>query len=43
MSRSSDTFTVPAYFDVLGCSDTPGYAGRADSQFVKLAGQHVAG
>ena len=32
-----DTFTVPAYFDVLGCSDTPGYAGRADSQFVKLS------
>ncbi|MDH3532655.1 MAG: OmpA family protein, partial [Gammaproteobacteria bacterium] len=32
-----DTFTVPEYFDVIGCSDTPGYAGRADSQFVKLA------
>ena len=32
-----DTFTVPAYFDVIGCADTPGYAGRADSQFVKLA------
>lgn len=32
-----DTYTVPAYFDVLGCSDTPGFAGRADSQFVKLS------
>jgi uncharacterized repeat protein (TIGR01451 family) len=32
-----DTFTVPAYFDVIGCPDTPGYAGRADSQFVKLS------
>ena len=32
-----DTFTVPAYFDVIGCADTPGYAGRADSQFVKLS------
>ncbi|MGI9247900.1 MAG: OmpA family protein [Woeseiaceae bacterium] len=32
-----DTFTVPAYFDVIGCDDTPGYAGRADSQFVKLS------
>ncbi|MGB5625841.1 MAG: OmpA family protein, partial [Woeseiaceae bacterium] len=31
-----DTFTVPDYFDVIGCADTPGYAGRADSQFVKL-------
>ncbi|MDX1509440.1 MAG: DUF11 domain-containing protein, partial [Woeseiaceae bacterium] len=31
-----DTFTVPAYFDVIGCSATPGYAGRATSQFVKL-------
>ena len=32
-----DTFTVPEYFDVIGCSDTPGYAGRADSQFVKAS------
>lgn len=32
-----DTFTVPAYFDVTGCDDTPGFAGRADSQFVKLS------
>ncbi|MDX1515253.1 MAG: OmpA family protein [Woeseiaceae bacterium] len=31
-----DTFTVPDHFDVIGCSDTPGYAGRADSQFVRL-------
>ena len=32
-----DTFTVPAYFDVVGCDDTPGYSGRADSQFVRLS------
>ena len=32
-----DTFTVPEYFDVIGCSDTPGFSGRADSQFVKLS------
>ncbi len=32
-----DTFTVPEYFDVIGCSTTPGYSGRADSQFVKLS------
>ncbi len=32
-----DTFTVPEYFDVIGCADTPGYAGSADSQFVKLS------
>jgi uncharacterized repeat protein (TIGR01451 family) len=32
-----DTYTVPAYFDVIGCSDTPGFSGRADSQFVKLS------
>ena len=32
-----DTFTVPAYFDVIGCENTPGFAGRADSQFVKLS------
>ena len=32
-----DTFTVPAWFDVVGCDDTPGFAGRADSQFVKLS------
>lgn len=31
-----DTFTVPDWYDVIGCRDTPGYAGRADSQFVKL-------
>ncbi|MDH3433874.1 MAG: DUF11 domain-containing protein, partial [Gammaproteobacteria bacterium] len=31
-----DTFTVPDWFDVTGCRDTPGFAGRADSQFVKL-------
>ncbi len=32
-----DRFTVPAWFDVLGCSATPGFAGSAESQFVKLA------
>lgn len=32
-----DTFTVPDWFDVIGCSATPGYAGSAESQFVKLA------
>ncbi len=32
-----DTFTVPGYFDVIGCNDAPGYTGRADSQFVKLS------
>ena len=32
-----DSYTVPAYFDVVGCSDTPGFSGRADSQFVKLS------
>ncbi|MBT8100059.1 MAG: DUF11 domain-containing protein, partial [Gammaproteobacteria bacterium] len=31
-----DTFSVPAWFDVVGCGDSPGFAGRADSQFVKL-------
>ncbi|MDJ0700761.1 MAG: OmpA family protein [Woeseiaceae bacterium] len=33
-----DTYTVPAYFDIIGCDDTPGFAGRPDSQFVKLKG-----
>jgi uncharacterized repeat protein (TIGR01451 family) len=32
-----DTFTVPEYFDVIGCADTPGYSGSVDSQFVKLS------
>ena len=32
-----DTFTVPAYFDIVGCSGTPGYSGSSDSQFVKLS------
>ncbi len=31
-----DTFSVPAYFDIVGCSETPGFAGRANSQFVKM-------
>ena len=39
-----DTFTVPEYFDLLGCSQTPGFAGSAAAQFVKLApgGMHRA-
>ncbi len=32
-----DRFTVPEYFDIIGCDDTPGFAGRTDSQFVKLS------
>ena len=32
-----DTFSVPEYFDVIGCTETRGYAGRADSQFVNLS------
>ena len=32
-----DTFSVPVWFDVIGCNDAPGFAGRADSQFVKLS------
>ncbi len=31
-----DTFSVPAWFDVIGCGETTGFAGRTDSQFVKL-------
>ncbi|MDJ0907264.1 MAG: OmpA family protein, partial [Woeseiaceae bacterium] len=31
-----DSFTVPEWFDVIGCSDDPAYAGRADSRFVRL-------
>ncbi len=31
-----DTFTVPDWFDVVGCSDDPAFAGRADSRFVEL-------
>ena len=32
-----DTFTVPEFYDVIGCSEDPDFAGRADSQFVKLS------
>ncbi|MBT8100284.1 MAG: OmpA family protein [Gammaproteobacteria bacterium] len=32
-----DTFTVPAYFDVIGCDESPGFAGNVTSQFVKLS------
>jgi uncharacterized repeat protein (TIGR01451 family) len=32
-----DTFTIPKWFDVIGCNLTPGFAGSADSQFVKLS------
>lgn len=31
-----DRFTVPDYFDVVGCSDNANEAGNPDSQFVKL-------
>jgi len=31
-----DTFSVPDWFDVIGCGDDPQFAGRADSRFVKL-------
>ena len=31
-----DTVSLPGWFDVVGCGDDPDYAGRADSQFVKL-------
>jgi uncharacterized repeat protein (TIGR01451 family) len=31
-----DTFTVPEWFDVVGCSDDPAFAGRGDSRFVRL-------
>ncbi|MEL7186105.1 MAG: OmpA family protein [Pseudomonadota bacterium] len=39
-----DTFTVPEYFDLVGCGLTPGFAGSAEAQFVKLApgGMHRA-
>ena len=32
-----DTFTVPAYFDLIECKLAPNFSGRADSQFVKLS------
>ena len=32
-----DTFTVPAWYDISGCAQSPGFAGAVDSQFVKLA------
>ncbi len=32
-----DSVTVPDYLDVIGCADTPGYAGSAESQFVRLS------
>jgi uncharacterized repeat protein (TIGR01451 family) len=31
-----DTFTVPDYFNIIGCNEAAGFAGAADSQFVKL-------
>ncbi|MEM8814806.1 MAG: OmpA family protein [Pseudomonadota bacterium] len=31
-----DTFSLPDWFDVAGCGDDPDFAGRGDSQFVKL-------
>ena len=32
-----DTFTIPEWFDVIGCNLTPGFAGSAESQFIKLS------
>ena len=32
-----DTFSVPDWFDVIGCDDSPAYSGRARSQFVRLS------
>ncbi|MEE8425703.1 MAG: OmpA family protein, partial [Woeseiaceae bacterium] len=32
-----DAFTVPDFYDVIGCDEDPDFAGRADSQFVKLS------
>ncbi len=32
-----DPITVPEWFDIIGCEESPGFAGRADSQFVKLS------
>jgi len=32
-----DTFTVPEYFDIIGCEHAQAFAGRPDSQFVKLS------
>ena len=31
-----DTFTVPEWFDVIGCGDNPQFGTSGDSQFVKL-------
>lgn len=32
-----DTFSLPAFYEVIGCNLTPGFAGNAESQFVKLS------
>ena len=32
-----DTFTVPDWFDVVGCEADPLFAGRAESRFVRLS------
>tara|TARA_R110002096_G_scaffold130643_4_gene279903 strand:- start:6171 stop:11942 length:5772 start_codon:yes stop_codon:yes gene_type:complete len=32
-----DTVTIPAWFELIPCGLAPGFAGRADSQFVKLS------
>lgn len=32
-----DTFTVPPWYEASGCDVAPGFAGRKDSQFVKLS------
>ena len=39
-----DSFTVPEYFDLIGCAQAPGFAGSAEAQFVRLSpgGMHRA-
>jgi len=32
-----DTFTVPEWFDVIGCADNPQFGANGDSQFIKLS------
>ncbi len=32
-----DTFTVPDYFDILGCDRSPGFSGSESAQFVRVA------
>ncbi len=32
-----DRFTVPKYFDIMGCAETAGYSGSREAQFVSLS------